>query len=118
MVAFALPDADYPARIAARTAQMFAQGWAQEADWLARQSSPDTLPRPTVWQALGYAQALAVARGTLSEVEARAQVEASTRQYVRRQLTWIRRQLGADLRSPLEAAQELARLPGIHPPQR
>ncbi|WP_189087960.1 tRNA (adenosine(37)-N6)-dimethylallyltransferase MiaA [Deinococcus ruber] len=116
VLAFALPEAEVLPRIAARTAQMFAQGWVQEASWLAERISPETLPRPTVWQALGYAQALAVARGTLPEDVAYAQVEAATRQYVRRQLTWIRRQLGAEVQSPQQAAQTLTRLLAIYPP--
>lgn len=120
VTAFALQGTEYPARIAARTAQMFAQGWLHEAAWLAQQVSPDTLPRPTVWQTLGYAQALAVARGTLDEGEARVQVEAATRQYVRRQLTWIRTQLKADLLPPEEARQTLTRWLSAppHPPHR
>lgn len=79
----------------ARVLEMFARGWAPEAAWLAAQVDPDALPRPTVWQALGYREALAVARGTLGAEDAAAQVTLATRQYARRQLTFVRTQLRA-----------------------
>ncbi|WP_407570652.1 tRNA (adenosine(37)-N6)-dimethylallyltransferase MiaA [Deinococcus altitudinis] len=95
-------------RISERTAAMFAAGWPEEAAWLAGQVSPDTSPRPTVWQTLGYEQALSVARGELSVQEAQAQVHLATRQYAKRQLTWIRKQLGADILGPDQARRQAA----------
>jgi tRNA dimethylallyltransferase len=102
--AFSPPDLDV--RIAERVRVMLASGWPQEAAWLAAQISPDTEPRPTVWQALGYPQALAVARRELTLDAAQEQIFRATRQYARRQLTWARTQLGAEIQGPgdVEAA--------------
>ncbi|MHA0040837.1 tRNA (adenosine(37)-N6)-dimethylallyltransferase MiaA [Deinococcus sp. PEB2-63] len=102
-LAFTRPPAELEARMHARVLEMFARGWAQEAAWLAAQVDPDALPRPTVWQALGYREALAVARGTLGAEDAAAQVTLATRQYARRQLTFLRTQL----RAPVLSAGEV-----------
>ncbi|MXV19529.1 tRNA (adenosine(37)-N6)-dimethylallyltransferase MiaA [Deinococcus xianganensis] len=102
-LAFTRPPAELEARMHARVLEMFARGWAQEAAWLAAQVDPDALPRPTVWQALGYREALAVARGTLGAEDAAAQVTLATRQYARRQLTFVRTQL----RAPVLSAGEV-----------
>jgi tRNA dimethylallyltransferase len=53
-------------------------------------------------------RALEVHRGTLSPEEAAQQIALATRQYARRQLTWVRTQLGATPTTPQEAAQALA----------
>ncbi|GAQ21548.1 tRNA dimethylallyltransferase [Deinococcus grandis] len=102
-LAFTRPPAELEARMHARVLEMFARGWAPEAAWLAAQVDPDALPRPTVWQALGYREALAVARGTLGAEDAAAQVTLATRQYARRQLTFVRTQL----RAPVLSAGEV-----------
>ncbi|WP_229781871.1 tRNA (adenosine(37)-N6)-dimethylallyltransferase MiaA [Deinococcus daejeonensis] len=102
-LAFTRPPAELEARMHARVLEMFARGWAQEAAWLAAQVDPDALPRPTVWQALGYREALAVACGTLGAEDAAAQVTLATRQYARRQLTFVRTQL----RAPVLSAGEV-----------
>lgn len=107
VTAFTRPPAELEARMHARVQGMFAQGWAQEAAWLAAQISPEGTPRPTVWQALGYREALAVARGHLSVEAAAAQVALATRQYAKRQLTFTRTQLNAPALSPDEAARHL-----------
>jgi len=108
VAAFSPPPDVLERRISERTAAMFAAGWPAEAEWLAGQVSPDTLPRPTVWQTLGYEQALSVARGGLSVQEAQAQVGLATRQYAKRQLTWIRKQLGASILEPDQARRQVA----------
>ncbi|WP_425147694.1 tRNA (adenosine(37)-N6)-dimethylallyltransferase MiaA [Deinococcus sp.] len=116
VVAFERPEAEQAAQIARRVAAMFAQGWADEAAWLASRVQPDADAnanadsRPTVWQALGYVQALAVARSEMPQARARAEIEVLTRQYGRRQRTWIRRQLGATLLTPAPARAELLSL--------
>ena len=94
-------------RIERRTEAMLAGGWPQEAEWLATQVPPGTQPRPTVWQALGYTSALEVARGQLSGEEAAAHIALATRQYAKRQLTWIRRQLGAPVQTRHAVKAEL-----------
>ena len=101
--AFTPPAPELERRIAQRTAVMLAQGWPEEARWLAGRVSPQQSPRPTVWQALGYPEALAVAEGRWSLAQAQDAIALATRQYTRRQLTWIRRQLG-----PLESPEQVA----------
>ena len=50
------------------------------------------LPRDaTALQAIGYKQFLAVAEGTVTTEEAIAEVKLRSRQYAKRQLTWLRR---------------------------
>ncbi len=107
VTAFTRDPAELEARMAGRVQAMFRAGWADEAAWLAAQVSPDAGPRPTVWQALGYREALGVARGSLGVAEAAAQVTLATRQYARRQLTFTRTQLRAPVLSPGEARRHL-----------
>lgn len=107
VTAFTRPAAELEARMRERLAVMFASGWPAEAAWLAAQISPDILPRPTAWQTLGYREALAVARGELSKSEATERVFLQTRQYAKRQQTWMRSQLGANLLDPAQARAEL-----------
>jgi tRNA dimethylallyltransferase len=106
--AFTRPWPELEARVAERVRAMLAGGWPGEAAWLAGQLDPDDVPRAGAWQALGYREALAVHRGTLSPEEAAQQIALATRQYARRQLTWVRTQLGATPTTPQEAAQALA----------
>ena len=108
VAAFSPPPDVLERRISERTAAMFAAGWPAEAAWLAAQVSPDLTPRPTVWQTLSYEQALAVAREELSVQDAQAQVRLATRQYAKRQLTWFRRQLGAEILEPQTARAQVA----------
>ncbi len=108
VAAFSPPMAELERRISERAAAMFAAGWPAEAEWLASQIDPATRPRPTVWQTLGYEQALAVVRGKLDIQDAQQAVVQATRQYARRQLTWFRRQLGAELLEPEAARLVLA----------
>ncbi|WP_034383889.1 tRNA (adenosine(37)-N6)-dimethylallyltransferase MiaA [Deinococcus sp. YIM 77859] len=107
LFAFTRPWPELEARVAARTRAMLAQGWPAEAAWLARQVPPDREPRPTVWQALGYHEALALHAGLLDPQEAAQRITLATRQYAKRQLTWIRTQLGSVPASPAETAAAL-----------
>lgn len=107
VTAFTREPAELEARMAARVQDMFRAGWADEAAWLAGRVSPDAGPRPTVWQALGYREALGVARGVLALEDAAAQVTLATRQYGRRQLTFTRTQLRAPVLTPGEARGQL-----------
>ena len=50
------------------------------------------LPRnATALQAIGYKEFLGVLEGTASEAEALEEVKLRSRQYAKRQLTWLRR---------------------------
>ncbi|WP_409013460.1 tRNA (adenosine(37)-N6)-dimethylallyltransferase MiaA [Deinococcus sp.] len=110
VVAFTLPANTTADRITERTVAMLNGGWPAEAAWLAALVAPQTIPQPTVWQALGYREALAVHRGTLGIDDAVTAVVGATRQYAKRQVTFIRTQLGAVPGSWEEAADRLAAL--------
>ncbi|WP_135229401.1 tRNA (adenosine(37)-N6)-dimethylallyltransferase MiaA [Deinococcus fonticola] len=108
VTAFTRPGEELEERMRQRTQAMLAGGWPDEAGWLAAQVDPDADPRPTAWQALGYREALGVARGELSVPEAAERIFLATRQYARRQVTWMRSQLGVSVVTP-EAAQQALR---------
>ena len=48
-------------------------------------------PTATAWQAIGYKQFLAAADGRCTVTEAIEEVKLRSRQYAKRQLTWLRR---------------------------
>jgi tRNA dimethylallyltransferase len=75
-------------RINARAAAMFARGLVAETQTL-RQSFGDSC---RALGALGYAQAIALLQGELTEPEAIAAAQAGHRQYAKRQMTWFRRE--------------------------
>ncbi len=67
----------------------------------------------TARRAIGYAQALAQSAGRLSEAEAISEVQALTRRYARRQVSWFRRYDGVQWVEPDHAASALvADVPG------
>lgn len=107
LTAFTPAPAVHGETIAARTHHQLQAGWPQEAAWLAAQVSPSAQPRPTVWQALGYAQAYAVSQGQLTPEAAASQIITATRQYARRQQTFLRGQLGAEILTPADAEAQL-----------
>ena len=75
-------------RIDRRVDIMVEQGLLDEV----RQLLTGGLPRDaTALQAIGYKQFLAVAEGTATTEEAIAEVKLRSRQYAKRQLTWLRR---------------------------
>ena len=79
---------DLWARIDRRVDDMVAQGLLQEVETLLQSG----LPRDaTALQAIGYKQFLAVAEGRATVDEAIAEVKLRSRQYAKRQLTWLRR---------------------------
>lgn len=107
---FAFSQPDLEARIRQRVQAMLGAGWPQEAAWLAEQVAPDqavTVQTATVWQALGYRDALALSRGQLSRAQAEQAIALQTRQYAKRQLTWARTQLGAVIQSEAQVEDEL-----------
>lgn len=75
-------------RIDRRVDHMVAQGLLQEVRTLLSASIP---PDATALQAIGYKQFLAVERGERTVEEAVAEVKLRSRQYAKRQLTWLRR---------------------------
>ncbi|MBO5911629.1 MAG: tRNA (adenosine(37)-N6)-dimethylallyltransferase MiaA [Elusimicrobiaceae bacterium] len=79
------------ARIAARTEQIF-DGMVKEAHDLLAQGYAETIP---ALKTLGYPQALAYLKGTLSRTQAVDEVCTKTRQYAKRQRTWFNRYTGA-----------------------
>jgi tRNA dimethylallyltransferase len=79
-------------RIAARTDAMLHLGWADEARAL-REVVPPGAP---AWKATGYAQVLAALDRRVSWATARDAIVTDTRQYAKRQRTWLRHQVPAD----------------------
>ena len=79
---------DMKERIDRRVDAMVAQGLLQEVETLLQSG----LPRDaTALQAIGYKQFLAVAEGRATVAEAIEEVKLRSRQYAKRQLTWLRR---------------------------
>ena len=71
-----------------RVDAMVEQGLLEEVRGLLGQG----LPRDaTCMQAIGYKEFLGVLEGTRTEAEAIAEVKLRSRQYAKRQLTWLRR---------------------------
>jgi tRNA dimethylallyltransferase len=85
-------------RLATRTARMLSQGWADEAKAL-RLHVPADAP---AWKATGYAHVVAALDGRLTWDAARDAIVTDTRQYAKRQRTWVRHQLppGVPVLSP------------------
>jgi len=75
--------------LATRLDDMLDAGWIEEARVLDARV-PSTAP---AWNATGYATVRSLARGEISRSEAREQILVATRQYAKRQRTWIRNQL-------------------------
>ena len=75
-------------RIDRRVDEMVARGLLQEVHELLRSNLP---PDATALQAIGYKQFLAVERGERTVEDAVAEVKLRSRQYAKRQLTWLRR---------------------------
>ena len=79
---------DMKALIDQRVDRMAAEGLLEEVRALAERGLP---PKATALQAIGYKELLAVLEGTAREAEALAEVKLRSRQYAKRQLTWLRR---------------------------
>ena len=75
-------------RIDQRVDKMVEQGLLQEVRDLLSAGLPADA---TALQAIGYKQFLAVERGEITEAEAVEEVKLRSRQYAKRQLTWLRR---------------------------
>jgi tRNA dimethylallyltransferase len=79
------------ARIERRAQGMLAAGWLEEARALHAAGLPETLP---ALRALGYGPLFRVLRGELALPAAAEQITRETRNYAKRQLTWLRREWG------------------------
>ena len=111
--------ADLRCRIDRRVDEMVAQGLLQEVQTLLDAGlSPDA----TALQAIGYKQFLAVQRGEVTVAEAVAEVKLRSRQYAKRQLTWLRRNEAIhwirwgkvpDFPAALQIATEILRAEGL-----
>lgn len=80
--------ADLYARIDRRVDTMVERGLLREVEALLQTGLPETA---TALQAIGYKQFLSVYRGDTPVSEAVAEVKLRSRQYAKRQLTWLRR---------------------------
>ena len=80
--------ADLYARIDRRVDTMVERGLLREVGTLLQTGLPETA---TALQAIGYKQFLSVYRGGTPVSEAVAEVKLRSRQYAKRQLTWLRR---------------------------
>lgn len=86
------PGASLAARIEARVDAMLERGWQAEVRTLSRTVSADA----PAWKASGYAVMRALVAGDLDLSTARQRVIIETRQYAKRQRTWLRHQLPAE----------------------
>jgi tRNA dimethylallyltransferase len=80
-------------RIASRIDAMFDRGWPDEVHELMR-NVPQDAP---AWKATGYDAVRRFVAGDLSRSAAHEEILISTRQYAKRQRTWFRHQLPAEL---------------------
>ena len=71
-----------------RVDKMVAEGLLQEVEGLLSSGIPRDA---TALQAIGYKEFLGVAEGRISAEEAIAEVKLRSRQYAKRQLTWLRK---------------------------
>ena len=85
------PGAVLRARIEARVDAMLEAGWLDEV----RRLSRDVPPTAPAWNAAGYEALRLAAAGELALPDARARIVIETRQYAKRQRTWLRHQLEA-----------------------
>ena len=83
------PRATLQERIARRAGAMFEAGWADEVRELQRQVPPDA----PAWNASGYGVIRRLVAGEIDRDAAVRSIVIETRQYAKRQRTWIRNQL-------------------------
>lgn len=81
---------DLRTRIDARVEQMFARGLVQETE---RLLAAGLGSNPTACQAIGYRQVIEFLRGARGLPETIELVKVKTRQFAKRQMTWLRGQL-------------------------
>jgi tRNA dimethylallyltransferase len=83
------PGDSLAARIKTRVERMLAAGWISEVEELSARIPPDA----PAWKASGYSLMREHVRGNLDLSSAKERVIIETRQYAKRQRTWLRHQL-------------------------
>ena len=83
------PGAALSARIEERVERMLANGWIPEVEGLVERIPPDA----PAWKASGYSVMRDHVEGNLDLSSAKERVIIETRQYAKRQRTWLRHQL-------------------------
>ena len=83
------PGGSLSARIEERVERMLENGWIHEVEGLARKIPPDA----PAWKASGYSVMREHVEGNLDLSSAKERVIIETRQYAKRQRTWLRHQL-------------------------
>lgn len=109
-------------RIQKRTDAMLSTGWLEEVRQLLAKNYPEDA-KP--FDFIGYGELREVLRGNMPVGEARAAIQAATRQYAKRQLTWFRREhnvywlsgFGDDPKTQQGAAVHLMEMLGSRPTQ-
>ena len=86
LVGLEVPTAGLDLKILERTRTMFAMGWPEEAERIRREGGFGR----TSAQALGYRDVLRFVDGELTRDDAIAEIALRTRQFSRRQRTWLR----------------------------
>ena len=121
MVALDMEAAELRERIRARAEDMFREGLLDETRAL---MAAGPTWSPAARRAIGYAEATSVLSGALSPSEAVARTAARTRQYARRQRTWLRTQCRTQWipagggRSMVEIARDVREAWSVHGPFR
>lgn len=93
IIAAGIERAELVERLDRRVERMWAQGMLDEVEDLRADGLEEGTTAP---RAIGYAQALAQLKGTVTEDEAIAETQALTRRYARRQVSWFRRYEAAE----------------------
>ncbi len=86
IVALSPPGVSLESRIQARVGSMLDAGWVEEVRAIRSRGGFSR----TALQALGYREALALADGLLTRTEAEERIALRTRQFARKQRTWLR----------------------------
>jgi len=80
-------------RVHARTEAMLARGWLEEVRGLVESGLPENAKG---FDFIGYRELRGVLRGEMQLEDARAAIQQATRRYAKRQMTWFRREQGAE----------------------
>jgi tRNA dimethylallyltransferase len=103
---------DLDSNIIKRTNAMFAAGWPEEVRELLAQGVRKTAP---AFRAIGYQSIVDLIQGRLGEEEAKTRIALETRQYAKRQRTWLRSEPHANVvtaQSATQAIYECLCIPG------